>query len=280
VPDISINAVANLGLCGLPVPAPVYPGDTINAVSEVIGLKENSNRKTGIVFVATTGCSPTAARCSIRALGDVHKRDEAAKADGRPRAARAGGAVAQHAGQRLPADRRRRYDVTLAGSPYPLSAITRSVSASTMSTASRSRRRSTRSRPGSIRIRPRIHFNQYVEAQGRFGRRLIYGGHVISLARSLTYMASPTYSTSRRSTAGGMWPVVCRRDVFAGARCWHAPSFRPRRCRRAAAAARRHKDRPCHDFPHKQDGQDDPRSCSSLTTGCYSALSDGRYNAS
>ena len=33
----------------------------------------------------------------------------------------------------------------------------------------------------------RIHFNQYIEGKGRFGRRLIYGGHVISLARSLSF---------------------------------------------------------------------------------------------
>ena len=57
VPDISINAVANLGYAGCRFLAPVYPGDTINAVSEVIGLKENSNRKTGLVFVRTTGCN-------------------------------------------------------------------------------------------------------------------------------------------------------------------------------------------------------------------------------
>jgi 2-methylfumaryl-CoA hydratase len=32
-----------------------------------------------------------------------------------------------------------------------------------------------------------VHFNQFTEGQGRFGRRLIYGGHVISLARSLSF---------------------------------------------------------------------------------------------
>ena len=32
-----------------------------------------------------------------------------------------------------------------------------------------------------------MHFNQFTEGQGRFGRRLIYGGHVISLARSLSF---------------------------------------------------------------------------------------------
>src|SRR4029079_16488747 len=55
VPDISLNAVANLGYASCRFLAPVYPGDTWTAASEVIGLKENSNRKTGIVYVRTRG---------------------------------------------------------------------------------------------------------------------------------------------------------------------------------------------------------------------------------
>jgi 2-methylfumaryl-CoA hydratase len=33
----------------------------------------------------------------------------------------------------------------------------------------------------------RVHFNQHVEAEGRFGRRIIYGGYIISLARALSF---------------------------------------------------------------------------------------------
>ena len=33
----------------------------------------------------------------------------------------------------------------------------------------------------------RVHFNQHAEKEGRFGRRIVYGGHVISLARSLSF---------------------------------------------------------------------------------------------
>src|SRR5215470_19941228 len=55
VPDISLNAVANLGYANCRFLAPVYPGDTLSAKSEVIGLNENSNRKTGIVYVRSTG---------------------------------------------------------------------------------------------------------------------------------------------------------------------------------------------------------------------------------
>src|SRR2546426_4349999 len=83
VPDISLNAVANLGYAGCRFLAPVYPGDTLNAVSEVIGLKENSSRKTGIVFVRSTGFKPDGSKVLeyVRWVM-VRKRDETATAPG------------------------------------------------------------------------------------------------------------------------------------------------------------------------------------------------------
>ena len=33
----------------------------------------------------------------------------------------------------------------------------------------------------------KVHFNQFVEQHGRFGRRIVYGGHIISIARALSY---------------------------------------------------------------------------------------------
>ncbi len=55
VPDVSLNAVANLGYAEGRFLRPVYPGTTLTSVSQVIGLKENSNGKTGIVWVRTEG---------------------------------------------------------------------------------------------------------------------------------------------------------------------------------------------------------------------------------
>ncbi|MCR8827412.1 MaoC family dehydratase [Photobacterium sp. TY 1-4] len=55
VPDVSLNAVANLGYAEGRWKMPVWPGDTLRARSEVIGLKQNSNGKTGVVYVRTTG---------------------------------------------------------------------------------------------------------------------------------------------------------------------------------------------------------------------------------
>ncbi len=55
VPDVSLNAVANLGYAEGRWLLPVYPGDTLRSESEVIGLKQNSNGKTGVVYVRTRG---------------------------------------------------------------------------------------------------------------------------------------------------------------------------------------------------------------------------------
>ncbi len=55
VPDISLNAVANLGYAEGRWLKPVYDGDTVRSSSEVIGLKQNSNGKTGVVYVRTRG---------------------------------------------------------------------------------------------------------------------------------------------------------------------------------------------------------------------------------
>ncbi len=53
--DVSLNAVANLGYAEGRWRRPVYPGDTLRSESEVIGLKQNSNGKTGVVWVRTRG---------------------------------------------------------------------------------------------------------------------------------------------------------------------------------------------------------------------------------
>ncbi len=63
VPDISLNAVANLGYADCRFLKPVFAGETLTAVSEVIGLKENSSGKTGTVYVRSEGFTAAAKRC-------------------------------------------------------------------------------------------------------------------------------------------------------------------------------------------------------------------------
>ena len=43
----------------------------------------------------------------------------------------------------------------------------------------------------------KVHFNEHTEKEGRLGRRIIYGGHIISLARMLSFNGlSNSYSAS------------------------------------------------------------------------------------
>lgn len=54
VPDISVNAVANLGYADVRFMQPVFVGDTLSTSSTVIGLKQNSSGKNGVVYVRST----------------------------------------------------------------------------------------------------------------------------------------------------------------------------------------------------------------------------------
>ena len=55
VGDISHNATANVGYADVRFLRPVYPGDTLVAESEVIGLREVSSGEAGVVYVRTRG---------------------------------------------------------------------------------------------------------------------------------------------------------------------------------------------------------------------------------
>jgi acyl dehydratase len=56
VADVSGKAIANLGWTDIKLTAPVFPGDTVYAESEVLEKRESKSRPTqGIVTVRTTG---------------------------------------------------------------------------------------------------------------------------------------------------------------------------------------------------------------------------------
>ena len=55
VPDLSLNAIANLGYAGVKFHKPAFVGGYFNSSSKIIGLKENSNGKTGTVYVESVG---------------------------------------------------------------------------------------------------------------------------------------------------------------------------------------------------------------------------------
>src|SRR5205809_5121260 len=116
VPDISLNAVANLGYADCRFLRKVYPGDTLNAVSEVIGLKENSSRKTGVVYVRSSGFKQDGTKVLdyVRWVM-VRKRDETAATPGDLVPELPKTVDAEGLGEACPMVVVRHYDVALAG---------------------------------------------------------------------------------------------------------------------------------------------------------------------
>lgn len=53
--DMSENAVADIGIDGLRLPNPVYPGDTIVAYSEVLAIDETDDEGVGMLTYRFTG---------------------------------------------------------------------------------------------------------------------------------------------------------------------------------------------------------------------------------
>jgi 2-methylfumaryl-CoA hydratase len=260
VPDISLNAVANLGYAGCRFLAPVFPGDTLNAVSEVIGLKENSNRKTGIMFVRSTGFNQNGMRVLeyVRWVM-VRKGDEAADvaADHVPRVPSE--LDPKLLGEACPVLAPDCYDFVLAGNShrfddYAVGERIDHVDGMTVEEAEH--QLATRLYQNTARI----HFNQFVEAQGRFGRRLIYGGHVISLARALSFNGlANAFHVAAINGGRHVAPLFAGCTVFAWSEVL-ATSELPGRDDVGALRLRTvaTKDRPCADFPLKADGTDDP----------------------
>ena len=187
VPDISLNAVANLGYAAGRFLAPVYPGDTLRTVSEVIGLKENSNRQTGVVYVRSTGFNQDGAEVLdyVRWVM-VRKRDPDAAVQGEHVPTLPRVVAADALGDACPPIDSEAYDTVLAGAPhrwgdYLVGERIDHVDAMTVEEAEH--QIATRLYQNTARV----HFDQLAQASSRFGRRLIYGGHVISLARALSF---------------------------------------------------------------------------------------------
>jgi 2-methylfumaryl-CoA hydratase len=186
VPDISLNAVANLGYAEGHFLAPVYPGDTLNAVSEVLGVKANSNGKTGVVTVRTTGFNQEELPVlSYVRWVMVNKRDANAQTTDSPPQTPA--PVVKSSELMLPpALDFSNYDFALAGSihtfnDYEIGEKIDHVDGVTVEEAEH--QLATRLYQNTAKV----HFDALAQKESRFGKRLIYGGVAISLARALAF---------------------------------------------------------------------------------------------
>ncbi|RRR74486.1 MAG: MaoC family dehydratase [Candidatus Viridilinea halotolerans] len=260
VPDISLNAIANLGYASGRFGQPVYPGDTLSSTSEVLGLRQNRDGKTGVVYVRTVGVNQRDEMVVeyVRWVM-VRKRDTALPA---PEAVVPTLPAAVAAADLLvaPSIKPGSYNTAHAGSPHRwgdyepgeridhLDGITIEEADHMLATRL-------------YQNTARVHFNQHVEREGRFGRRIVYGGHIISLARSLSFnglanaqciLAINGGRHTNPSFAGDTiyaWSEVLERVELPGRNDVGAM-----RIRTVAT-----KDRPCHDFPAQDDaGNYDP----------------------
>lgn len=260
VPDVSLNAIANLGYADVQFRAPVYPGDSLQTSSEVIGLKENSNGKTGVVYVRSVGTNQ---------MGEVvldyvrwvmvRKKDEAAPAP-LP-------VIPQLTDRVDPEDFSiptdldfSGYNATLAGSPhyfedYVIGEKIDHVDGMTIEEAEHML--ATRLYQNTAKV----HFDQHQMQNDRFGRRLIYGGHIISLARALSFNGLGNAQLIVAINGGSHTaPTFAGHTIYAWSEVLEKADLPDRsdlgalRIRMLAV-----KDNPCKSFPDKaEDGKRDP----------------------
>lgn len=186
VPDISLNAVANLGYAEGRFAEPVYPEDTLTTVSRVIGVKENSNRKTGVVYVQSTGRNQRGDLVlDYKRWVMVNKRDPESAAP-EPVVPELAEAVPLAEIIVPPGLDGRDFSTELSGSvhlweDYAVGERIDHVDAMTIEEAEH--QLATRLYQNTAKV----HFNQRLAASTRFGRRIVYGGHIISMARALSF---------------------------------------------------------------------------------------------
>jgi 2-methylfumaryl-CoA hydratase len=262
VPDISLNAVANLGYANGRFLLPVYPGETLSASSEIIGLNENSNRKTGVVYVRSTGFNAAgAAVLEYVRWVMVRKRDVAAPAPAPEQRIPALPKVveADDIGRACPPLNTAAYDFALAGSPHRFGDYApgeRVDHVDGMTVEEAEHQIATRLYQNTAKV----HFNQFTEGQSRFGRRLVYGGHVISLARALSFNGlGNAFHIAGINSGRHVAPLFAGDTVFA----WSEVIERMELPDRADVGALRlrlvaTKNQPCGNFPYKSGEDYDP----------------------
>ena len=185
VPDLSLNAIANLGYADVKFQNPVFVGDTVNATSKIVGLKENSNGKTGTVYVYTEGRNQkedlvlSYFRWLMMRKRDFDLHLEEKTIPTMPKIVKK---------EDLYLDetiKMENWDSEITGSDsffedYEIGEEIHHLDGQTIEEAEH--QMATRLYQNNARV----HFNQHIEKDGRFGKRIIYGGYIISLARSIS----------------------------------------------------------------------------------------------
>ena len=260
VPDISLNAVANLGYAAGRFLRPVFAGETLHAVSDVVGLRENANRETGVVYVRSRGFDAAGAPVLdyVRWVM-VRKREPMSPAPEAHVPDLPAAVAADALGAALPPDLGA-YHAMLAGSArrfgdYAVNERIDHMDGMTVEEAEH--QMATRLYQNTARV----HFDALRQRDSRFGRRLVYGGHVISLTRSLSFNGlANAFHVAAINGGRHVAPCFAGDTVYAWsevldkAEAPDRPDIGFLRLRTVAT-----KDRPCAAFPFKDaQGRYDP----------------------
>ncbi len=186
VPDLSLNAIANLGYAGVNFHKPAFIGDTISASSKIIGLKENSNEKTGTVYVKSIGKNQNneVILTYYRWLM-MRKKKKGMISSFKNKVPKLPEKVETNELKMLSNFNVENWSTSISGSPYLFNDYNEGeeidhLDGQTIEEAEH--QIATRLYQNNARV----HFNQHVEKDGRFKKRIIYGGYIISLARAIS----------------------------------------------------------------------------------------------
>ncbi len=251
VPDISLNAVANLGYADCRFLKTVYPGETLSSVSEVIGLRETSSGKTGVVYVRSRGYNEAGLEVlSYVRWVMVRTREAASPAPDPVQPELSDRVLPENLGSACPRIDPAQWDTSLTGSDHRFGDYQQGETidhVDGMTVEEAEHMIATRS----FQNTAKVHFNQYSEGQGRFGRRLIYGGHVMSLARALSFNGlENAFHIAAINGGSHVAPLFAGGTVF----CWSKIVETADLAGRDDVGALRvvttaTVDRPCHDLP-------------------------------
>jgi 2-methylfumaryl-CoA hydratase len=186
VPDISVNAVANLGYADVRFLQPVFAGDTLSTSSQVIGLKQNSNGKGGVVWVRSTCVNHRSEPVlSWVRWVMVHKNDMNAAAPATIIPELPSFVAPENLS--IPSYfSAKKFDASATGGQYfweDYQAGERINHAAGMTINPADHTLATRLYQNNARL----HFDDFAMKTSSFGQRLVYGGVVISLCRSLSF---------------------------------------------------------------------------------------------
>ncbi|MDA0256888.1 MAG: MaoC family dehydratase [Chloroflexi bacterium] len=186
VPDISLNAIANLGYADLRFGAVVYPGDTLSSHTTVLGRRESRGGDTGVVWVRTVGRNQRGDEVLSFIRWVLLAKRDPATASGVDDAPGTPAAVAATALRVPPELNLAGFDPVITGgrawwADYEPGERIHHIEGVAIEEAEH------QMAARLYQNTARAHFNAHALQGSRFGRRVIYGGHIISVARELAF---------------------------------------------------------------------------------------------